>query len=332
MNKLIFKQRVDIEKYVIGISSGDRTVLSRAITLVESTNKKELEFATELIDRLLVRAGNSIRIGITGVPGVGKSSFINVLGTYLTSINKRIAVLAIDPSSKKTKGSILGDKTRMNDLAQDPNAFIRPTPAGNTLGGVADKTREVILLCEAAGFDVIIVETVGVGQAETTVRGMVDFFLLLLLAGAGDELQGIKKGIMEMVDGIAITKADGENVKKAQRAAADYQHALHILAPAESGWNPKVLSTSALKAKGIAEVWEMILKYEKATKQSGFFTKQREEQSIEWFNMAINFLIHQNVLGSREFKNQKKIIERKIAANKLTPHAGATQIVDQFFF
>ena len=242
-----------------GILRGVRIVLGQAITLVESSRAQDRTMAENLIEKLLTKTGRSIRIGITGVPGVGKSTFIEVFGKYLTALHMKVAVLAIDPSSKKTRGSILGDKTRMEELSKDPLAFIRPTSTGDAIGGVANATREAILLCEAAGYPVILIETVGVGQSEVAVRGMVDFFLLLMLAGAGDELQGIKKGIMEMADGIVIAKADGENSKMAKQAQADFQQALHWFQLPDSGWAPKVLTNSAFTKNGIAEIWAMIL-------------------------------------------------------------------------
>ena len=235
------KKRLSVESYVGGVLKGDKIVLSKAITLVESTLESDHLLAEQVIEKILPHTGNSIRIGITGVPGVGKSTFIESFGKVVTSSNKKLAVLAIDPSSQRSKGSILGDKTRMSSLSIDPLAYIRPSASGNSLGGVSTKTRETMLLCEAAGYEVIFIETVGVGQSETTVKGMVDFFLLLMLAGAGDELQGIKKGIMEMADLIAITKADGDNKSKCERARREYKNALHLFPPTESGWYPHLL-------------------------------------------------------------------------------------------
>src|SRR6478609_11290562 len=259
------KTRLPLNDYVKGILKGDRFILGRAITVIESDLPADQMLAEKIMAKILPKAGNSIRIGITGVPGVGKSTFIEAFGKYLTGRNKKVAVLAIDPSSQKTKGSILGDKTRMDQLAVDPLAFIRPSATRLTLGGVASKTQETILLCEAAGFEVIIVETVGVGQSEVAVKNMVDFFLLLMLAGAGDELQGIKKGIMEMTDAMVITKADGDNVDHATRAQAEYQHALHLFPASSSGWEPRVVTASALKGKGIDAVWKMITEYQSLT-------------------------------------------------------------------
>jgi LAO/AO transport system kinase len=254
------KQRLPTEEYAKGIISGDRVILAKAISLAESSLTEDQQQTAELLAHL-THKNTAIRIGITGVPGVGKSTFIEAFGKYVTSLNKKIAVLTIDPSSQLTKGSILGDKTRMDELSKNPLAFIRPSASGNTLGGTTGRTRECILLCEAAGYEVIVVETVGVGQSETGVKNLVDFFLLLMLAGAGDELQGIKKGIMEMADALVITKADGDNVKRAKEAQADYQHALHLFSDAASGWKPKVLTSSALENKGIKEVWDTILNF-----------------------------------------------------------------------
>ena len=260
-----------IEALTSGIFNGDKSTLARAITLVESTKKENLEKANIIIEKCLVKSTDSIRIGITGVPGVGKSTFIEVFGKQLTSQGKKVAVLAIDPTSTQTQGSILGDKTRMQELVKDANAFIRPSPSGSSLGGVTRKTRETIILCEAAGYDVILIETVGVGQSETAVHSMVDFFLLLKLPGAGDELQGIKRGIIEMADAIVINKADGDQIKNARNAAIEFSRALHLYPPKENGWSPKVLSCSAIENKGLAEIWVMISNYISQSKKDEFF-------------------------------------------------------------
>lgn len=277
--------------------------------------------------QLLPLTGNSIRIGITGSPGVGKSTFIEAFGKHLTSLGKKIAVMAIDPSSEKTKGSILGDKTRMAELATDPLAFIRPSATQNSLGGVAEKTRESILLCEAAGFDVILVETVGVGQSETAVRNLVDFFLLLQLAGAGDELQGIKKGIMEMADGVVITKADGENEKKAKQAQVQFQHALHLFQLSESEWKPKVLTASATQRKGMAEVWKMIEAFKTHTQQNSFFEKNRKQQKLIWFHERVQSLLNKKIFASKRIAAQIKRLEQKISKGQLVPSAAAREIL-----
>jgi len=281
------KSSHDVNHLVKGILAGERSVLAKAITLAESTREDDHEQTDILLKRLLQYTGKSIRIAVTGVPGVGKSTFIESFGELLTNAGKKVAVLAIDPSSQKTKGSILGDKTRMEKLSRNASVFIRPSPSSQALGGVAFRTRETILLCEAAGFDVILIETVGVGQSETYVRRMVDFFLLLLLAGAGDELQGIKKGIMEMADGVVINKADGENLKSSQQAKADVHNALHMQELSLSGWAPKVLTMSAIENKGLSEVWKMIQEYQNFASGNGFFEKNREFQKMQWLDESV---------------------------------------------
>lgn len=310
-----------------GIVSGKILSLSRAITLIESQKSSDQNKAERLLTQLLPLTGNSIRIGITGSPGVGKSTFIEAFGKYLTSLGKKIAVMAIDPSSEKNKGSILGDKTRMTELATDPRAFIRPSPAQNSLGGVAEKTREAIMLCEAAGFDVILVETVGVGQSETAVRNLVDFFLLLQLAGAGDELQGIKKGIMEMADGVVITKADGENEKKAKLAQVQFQHALHLFQPSDADWRPKVLITSAAQHKGMAEVWKMIEDYKVHTQQNHFFNKNREQQKLIWFHERMESMLRKKIFEPGRIASKIKLMEQKIKQGQLVPSAAAKELL-----
>lgn len=297
--KYIRRKRLKPQKYVEGILNGDRILLSKGITLIESALPEDIELAEEVLSTLIPYTGKALRIGITGVPGVGKSTFIESFGKHVTSLNKKLAVLTIDPSSQRSKGAILGDKTRMETLATDPNAFIRPSPSGEALGGVAQKTRETMLLCEAAGFDVIFIETVGVGQSETSVHGMVDFFLLLMLAGAGDELQGIKKGIMEMADSIVITKADGENKSKAERARIEYQNALHLFPPNLTGWYPRVMTCSALDGSGIREIWQLIEEYVKKIKESGYFEVRRKEQNVAWMYRLIR-----DTLANRFFKNE----------------------------
>ncbi|MDX5482219.1 MAG: methylmalonyl Co-A mutase-associated GTPase MeaB, partial [Hymenobacteraceae bacterium] len=294
-------KRYSPETYEQGILAGDRVMLSRAITLVESKLHSDQELAQQVINRVLPFAGNSVRIGITGVPGVGKSTFIESFGNYLIKEqDKKLAVLAIDPTSQRSGGSILGDKTRMELLSTNPKAYIRPSPAGKSLGGVAKSTRETILLCEAAGFDAIIVETVGVGQSETAVHAMVDFFLLLMLAGAGDELQGIKRGIMEMADAIAITKADGSNKDKAKAAKAEYQNALHLYPPAASGWLPKVSMCSALQNSGLDTIWQTIADYLQLTHQNGYFEKKRRDQNLQWMYEAIRQGLEDNFYGHQQ--------------------------------
>lgn len=309
------KQLPDIDLLAKKILSGDKIALSRAITLIESTNPKQFELGQQLIKRCLPFTEKSVRIGVTGVPGVGKSTFIESLGQYYTSQGHKVAVLAIDPSSSISKGSILGDKTRMEKLSRDDNAFIRPSPSGNHLGGVARKTRETILLCEAAGFDKIIIETVGVGQSETMVHSMVDFFLLLKLAGAGDELQGIKRGIIEMADLIVINKAEGDNMNQAKLAQKAFETALHYYPPKQNGWLPKVLLTSALYNKGITEVADEINGFIKLTQKNGYFELNRQEQNRYWLEESIlqglKDQFYKNTKVSNEILKFIKKIENK---------------------
>jgi LAO/AO transport system kinase len=302
-----------------GILKGNITVLSKAITLIESTLPEHQLQAQELLKLCLPHSGKSIRVGITGVPGVGKSSFIEVLGKYLTGKGNKIAVLAIDPSSFLSKGSILGDKTRMEELANDANAYIRPSPSAGILGGVAQKTWETIILCEAAGFEIIFVETVGVGQSETLVHSMVDFFLLLMLAGAGDELQGIKRGIMEMADAIVITKADANNIAKARIAQSEYQNALHLYPATESGWTPLVTTCSAHEKTGIAEVWKIVEDFISHTKANQYFQKKRSDQDIQLMHHALKEELLTDFYQNAQIKNiiaetEKEIIDKKISA------------------
>jgi len=271
-----------LDELVDGVVGGDRTVLARAITIVESSRDDHRELAGELLTNVLPRTGDARRVGVTGVPGVGKSTFIDQFGVNLTGVGHRVAVLAVDPTSRRTGGSILGDKTRMERLANDPNAFVRPSPAGATLGGVTRTSREVMILCEAAGYDVILVETVGVGQSETMVAEMVDFFLVLMLPGAGDELQGIKKGILELADAVAVNKADGDNVQRAMRAAADYRHALRLTRPASPVWNPPVLTCSAIVNEGLVEIWEQIQIHRARMEASGELAAKRSGQQLRW--------------------------------------------------
>lgn len=322
--------RLSLSAFIEEIPKGNTVVLAQAITLAESLRSEDKVAANQLIEELLPLTGKSIRIGITGVPGVGKSTFIETFGKLLTSHSKKIAVLAVDPSSSKTKGSILGDKTRMEELSKDPLAFIRPT-ATNTLGGVADRTREAILLCEAAGFEIIIIETVGVGQSETAVRNMVDFFLLLMLAGAGDELQGIKKGIMEMADGVVITKADGRNWEKASQAQAEFQHALHLFSDSDSGWKPRVITSSAIEKRGIQETWQLIQDYLAITKGNGFFEKNRDQQNLVWFQESIQQLLKQQLAKSKGMNLKIQSLEEDIIAKKILPSRAAKNIIDGFF-
>lgn len=335
---------LSLQNYVEGIRSGNRTVLSQAITLIESALPKDQVLAEQIIGECLkTRTGNispesgnlppytSIRIGITGVPGVGKSTFIEALGKYITAQGHKLAVLAIDPSSTRSKGSILGDKTRMEELAVDPNAFIRPSPTSGSLGGVAKKTRETILLCEAAGFDVIFIETVGVGQSETTVHSMVDFFLLLMLAGAGDELQGIKRGIIEMADAIFINKADGENLIKARTARVEYANALHLFPPPDSGWIPVADICSAKSKMGIEKVWEIIQDYRKLTGENGYFTARRESQNRQVLYETIESELRGHFFSAPDVVKSIPFFESEISRGHLNPYQAAQQLLEKYF-
>lgn len=321
------RKQPSVDELVIGIFNSDITALSRAITLVESKNPKHLEKSHAIIEACLPKANNSIRIGITGVPGVGKSTFIETFGTHLTRLGKKIAVLAVDPSSTITKGSILGDKTRMEDLVKDKNVFIRPSASGEALGGVARKTRETIILCEAAGFDTIIIETVGVGQSETAVHSMVDFFLLLKLAGAGDELQGIKRGIIEMADAIIINKADGDNKKRAKMAKVEFNRALHLYPEKASQWRPKVALCSALQNDGITKIWDMINSYVELTKNNQFFETHRAHQNKFWLLQTIEEQLNVDFFNNDRIKTALKAQLALIDAYKTTPFAAAEYLL-----
>jgi LAO/AO transport system kinase len=307
----IRKTEISVDELLEGIKARDKRALGKAITLVESNRPSHQELAQNLIESCLMFQSSAVRVGITGVPGVGKSSFIETLGKHLTSLGKKVAVLAVDPTSIQNKGSILGDKTRMQKLANDPNAFIRPSPAGESLGGVARKTREAIVICEAAGYDVILIETVGVGQSEIAVHSMVDFFLVLKLSGAGDELQGIKRGILEMADAVVINKADGENLASAQMAVKEFTRALHLYPPKENGWIPKVSACSALENSGIEEIWELIANYIAMQKESGLLVKKRHEQNKHWLLQTI-----ENRLLTDFYQNEKikKVLNEQIDA------------------
>lgn len=332
MGKINKKTELSFKEFTQGILAGDRSVLSQAITLVESTLPKHNKLAQEIIAHCLPHAGKSIRIGITGVPGAGKSTFIETFGLYLTRQKKRtVAVLAIDPTSERTKGSILGDKIRMEELSLDPNAFIRPSPTGGSLGGVAKRTRETILLCEAAGFNTIIIETVGVGQSEIAVDSMVDFFLLLLLAGAGDEIQGMKRGIMEMADAVAITKADGENELKAEQAKREYENAIHLYPPKESGWVPEVTTCSSLKNEGINEIWETITKHQELIEQSGELEKKRQLQARKWMHEAIINGLKENFYSNEHIKSALLALEEQVTQDKKSPFAAADELLAAYF-
>ncbi len=324
------KRSLSVGQYVDGILKGDITILSQAVTLIESSKPDHQEIAQNIIVKCLPFTGNSVRIGITGVPGVGKSTFIEAMGKFITAQGKKLAVLAIDPSSERTKGSILGDKTRMEDLSIDPNAYIRPSPSAGSLGGVARKTREIIVLCEAAGFNHIFIETVGVGQSETAVHSMVDFFLLLMLAGAGDELQGIKRGIMEMADAITINKADGNNIEKAGLARIQYMNVLHLFPASESGWKPKVLTCSAYLKTGISEIWDTIDQYLDQVKANEYFQHRRNEQSKFWMYETINERLRNDFYQNEQIKKLMEESEIKVLREEISSFAAAKKLLDLY--
>ena len=303
-------------------------ILSQAITLIESSKSEHQAIGQQIINQCLPLSGNSIRIGITGVPGVGKSTFIEAFGTFLTSIGKKVAVLAIDPTSQQSRGSILGDKTRMDKLAVNPDAYIRPSASGKTLGGVGQKTHETIILCEATGFDVILVETVGVGQSETEVYSMTDFFLLLMIAGAGDELQGIKRGIMEMADTILINKAEGDNINKAKQAKREYANALHLFPAKESDWIPKVELCSAIAETGIEEAWGIIESYILKTKTSGYFEENRKRQTKDWFYKCLNHQMLTSFYEGKGINQQLKTLEAQVLEGEISPFEASRIILN----
>ncbi len=317
------KMILSSEELFQGILNADKSSLARAITLVESTKKEDQQLANDIIEKCLTTKTNSIRIGITGVPGVGKSTFIEAFGKNLTAIGEKVAVLAVDPSSSQTKGSILGDKTRMQELVKDQHAFIRPSPSGFSLGGVTRKTRETIILCEAAGYSTILIETVGVGQSETAVHSMVDFFLLLKLPGAGDELQGIKRGIVEMADAIIINKADGDTANLARSAAVEFSRALHLYPPKENGWSPKVLSCSSIEKRGLKEIWQLITEYIAANKKSNHFYIKRQQQNKNWLLQTLDEKIKQQFYQNKEVAAQLKTLEKEVIENKISPFRAA---------
>ena len=325
------RQPLTAGQLVEGILKGDVTMLSRAVTLVESLHPDHQALAQEVIEKCLPFSGNSRRIGITGVPGAGKSTSIDVFGLHVLRGGGKLAVLAIDPSSERTKGSILGDKTRMEKLAIHPNAFIRPSPSAGSLGGVARKTRETIVLCEAAGYNNIFVETVGVGQSETAVHSMVDFFLLIQLAGTGDELQGIKRGIMEMADGIVINKADGDNINRAQLAQAQFKSALHLFPPTTSGWMPEVLTYSGYYELGIPEVWDMIDRYFAFVKKNGYFERKRTQQARYWMYETINEQLRQHFYSNPGVQELLDANERLVLDNRLSSFIAARNVLDFYF-
>ncbi|HPT30883.1 MAG TPA: methylmalonyl Co-A mutase-associated GTPase MeaB [Prolixibacteraceae bacterium] len=319
------------EQLTAGILRGDITLLSKAVTLVESSKPEHQKEAAGIIRNCLPYSGKSVRIGITGVPGAGKSTFIEALGTKLTSEGHKLAVLAIDPSSERSKGSILGDKTRMEALAGEKNAYIRPSPSAGSLGGVARKTRETVILCEAAGFDTIFIETVGVGQSETAVHSMTDFFLLLMISGAGDELQGIKRGIMEMADLVAINKADGNNREKAGLARLNFQNALHLFPARDSGWEPKVLTCSAIENSGISEIWSAINEYLALTRNNGFFQKNRNQQSSYWMYETIDEQLRQHFYHQPGLKARVADLEKQVIREEISSFEAAQQVLEIYF-
>ncbi len=324
------RREMTVEEYLQGILNGDRVILSRAITLIESTRPEHRAIARELIEKCLPHSGQSIRLGITGTPGVGKSTFIEAFGMHLIENGHHLAVLAIDPSSQVSKGSILGDKTRMGQLSAAEQAFIRPSAAGDSLGGVARKTREAIILCEAAGYDALIIETVGVGQSETAVHSMVDFFLLLILPGAGDELQGIKRGIVEMADLVAVNKADGEREKLAKQARQAYRNALHLFPPTESGWTPKVVTCSALTGMGIADIWSVIEEYREYSTKKGYFEYRRGEQAGFWLREHIDQGLRDLFYQYPEVREQWEKIEDEVKKRKISSFKGAEELLQVF--
>ena len=315
------------KELIKGILKKDKTALSRSITLVESTVQKHQDQAREIIETCLTHANNSIRIGITGVPGVGKSTFIEQFGKLLTQKNYKVAVLAVDPSSSISGGSILGDKTRMEDLVREPNAFIRPSASRDSLGGVARNTREAIILCEAAGYNIILIETVGVGQSETVVHSMTDFFLLLKLAGAGDELQGIKRGIIEMADSIVINKADGHNITAAKLAQTEFNRALHLYPNKGNDWTPKTLTCSALHNEGVSEIWELIQKYNSITKENGYFQQKRNDQNRYWLLQTIESTLKSDFYNHQKIKEELKKQLILISENKTSPFEAANYLL-----
>jgi LAO/AO transport system kinase len=318
------------DDYVEGVLRGDRTVLGRAITLVESTKESHRELAQEVLLRLLPHAGDAHRVGITGVPGAGKSTFIDALGTSLTAGGHRVAVLAVDPTSSRTGGSILGDRTRMHRLSVDSAAFIRPSPTAGTLGGVTRSTREAMVVVEAAGYDVVLVETVGVGQSETLVANMVDFFLVLMIAGAGDELQGIKKGVLELADMIAVNKADGDNVRRAQVAAREYQHALRLMQPATPTWTPPVLTCSALENLGLDTIWAQVELHRRKLEATGELAEKRTRQQVDWMWSTVDERLRHSLRTHPEVRTLAPALEADVRAGRITPSLAAARILDAF--
>ncbi|MEX1314974.1 MAG: methylmalonyl Co-A mutase-associated GTPase MeaB [Desulfotignum sp.] len=318
---------MDLEKLIQGIKDRNRRMIAKTMTLIESRVTVHQELAAKIMEQILPMTGNSIRLGVTGVPGVGKSTFIENLGVYLADAGHQVAVLAVDPSSRRSGGSILGDKTRMEQLSSHANAFIRPSPAGDTLGGVAAKTREIMLVCEAAGFDVILVETVGVGQSETAVAAMVDFFLVLMIAGAGDELQGIKKGVLELADGIAINKADGDNQDRVARAKKDLENAMHLIMPASAAWQTPVMTCSSVTENGTVPVWETVLKHRNIFKASGEFDQRRKNQALEWMWTLVEDGLRQMFKDNRKINAQIPVVSGQVVKGEISPTAAARTLL-----
>jgi LAO/AO transport system kinase len=323
-------KRLSVDEYTEGILSGNRVLLGRAISIIESNLTTDRILAKKILANVLPASGKSIRVGVTGVPGVGKSTFVEAFGKHLTSLGKKVGVLTVDPSSKSSGGSLLGDKTRMERLSRDPDAYIRSSPNGNMLGGVTDRTREAIILCEAAGYEIILVETVGVGQSETMVRGMTDFFVLLMLAGAGDELQGIKKGIMEMADVVVINKVDGINKTLGEQAVTTYTNALHFSRIPASGWFPKVTTASSIEGTGMTELWNMLLNYRDITEKSGYFAKNRQAQHIEWLHETIKRLLEEQFYSNTDIIRSLPEVEKQVRELRELPTSSAEHLLKLF--
>lgn len=324
------RKKMSVEEYVEGVKKGDRMILAKAITLIESNAPRDFDKAQRVLQALLPRTGHSLRIGITGVPGAGKSTFIEAFGQLLCRQGYKVAVLAVDPTSSITGGSILGDKTRMQKLSREPNCFIRPSPSGGTLGGVARKSRETMMLCEAAGCDVILVETVGVGQSETTVRSMVDFFMLVVLTGAGDDLQGIKKGIMELADAIVVNKADGDNLERAKVTQGEYERMVEFIRPATEGWKTHAYRCSALKKTGLLELWAVMREFEKVTKQSGAFENRRQRQIIAWVKTMIDEHLHNLFYEDPVIKGRLPEVRAAVLAGVVSPSQAVAELIKTF--
>lgn len=330
LRKVPLRKKMSIEEYVEGVAKGDRMILSKAITLIESNAPKDFDKAQRVLQALLPRTGHALRVGITGVPGAGKSSFIESFGTMLCQQGYKVAALAVDPTSTITGGSILGDKTRMQNLSREPNCFIRPSPSKGTLGGVTRKSRETMLLCEAAGYDVILVETVGVGQSETTVRDMVDFFMLVVLTGAGDDLQGIKKGIMELADAIVVNKADGDNLERAKVTQGEYERMVEFIRPATEGWQTHAYRCSALKKTGLLELWAVMREFEKVTKKSGVFENRRQRQTLSWVHSMIEEHLHNLFFEDPIIKSRMPEVRAAVLTGVVSPSQAVTELIRIF--